>query len=57
MLGINAPSDGYVERYAYKDIKNDVILVGSNGLWDNAGLDLLHHEIRGPNSYESIGKK
>lgn len=53
-IGLYPPQSGFVERYAYKDIKNDTILVASNGLWDNVGLDGLHYEIRGPMSFESL---
>jgi hypothetical protein len=52
-LGENgyAVDRGYVERYPYKDIKNDLIVTASNGLWNNVNLDTLHYEVRGPNSF------
>lgn len=32
-------------------------MIGSNGLWNNVGLDVLHHEIKGVNSFRSSAKK
>jgi hypothetical protein len=55
-IGHNHASNGYVERYTYKEIKNNVILAASNGLWENVGLEGLHYEIRGPNSFETYNK-
>jgi hypothetical protein len=56
-IGKYFPSSGFVERYPYKEIKNDTIVIGSNGLWDNVGLDGLHFEVRGPNSFEYHGRE
>lgn len=50
-IGDYPAKSGYVERYPYKEIKDETILVASNGIWDNVGLDGLHYEIRGPNSF------
>jgi hypothetical protein len=35
----------------------DIVAIGSNGLWDNLGLDRIHYEIKGPNSYKDSGKE
>ena len=35
---------------------DDVLVLGSNGLWNNVHLDLLHYHIRGPGSFEQEGK-
>lgn len=56
-VGKHFPSSGFVESYPYKEIKNDTIVIGSNGLWDNVGLDGLHYEVRGPNSFEHHGRE
>jgi hypothetical protein len=52
-LGDYDASCGYVEKYAFKDIKDELILAASNGLWSNVHLNQLHYEVRGPNSYRS----
>jgi hypothetical protein len=52
-IGLYPAESGFVERYSYRDIKNDTVLMASNGLWDNVGLDGLHYEIRGPMAFQS----
>lgn len=37
-IGEYPVSNGYIERYPYKEIKNDTILAASNGLWENVDL-------------------
>ena len=30
---------------------NDIIVLATNGLWNNVPLNVLHYELRGPGSY------
>ena len=46
------PSKGFSDFHLKEDIKkDDLIVIGSNGLWDNVPLDILHYELRGPGSF------
>jgi serine/threonine protein phosphatase PrpC len=48
-----SPHHGYSEAYSLDQLhSDDVIVLGSNGLWDNVPLDLLHYHVRGPGSFE-----
>ncbi len=41
------PESGFVQKYLYKDIKDDFIVMGSNGLWNNLHLNAIHYFTRG----------
>ncbi len=44
-------SSGFVETYKKEEIKkDDVIVMASNGLWNNVDLNQIHYLIRGPGS-------
>lgn len=46
-----------METYPKESIsREDIMVIGSNGLWDNLYLDILHYELRGPGSF-IVGKK
>lgn len=40
--------DGYQNEYSSSEVGKDLIVLGSDGLWDNLTLDRIHYEIRGP---------
>ncbi len=48
-LGRNeySPENGYVQKYLYNDIKDNIIVIGSNGLWNNLHLNAIHYFTRG----------
>lgn len=50
--------DGYQNEYDIKQLQEqDLIVVGSDGLWDNMKLDRIHYEVIGPNSIDKVSKK
>lgn len=48
-LGRNdySSESGYVQKYLYKEIKDNFIVMGSNGLWNNLHLNAIHYFTRG----------